>query len=194
MMISELDHRVKNNLAAVITLAEQTARAAETIPDFTAKFMGRIRALARMHGALAHMRWEGVGLRQLTQQTIEIYHSDRGCRVEMSGPDVTLPATAATPVAMTIHELATNAAKYGVLSADGGTLEVLWDVEARDSNQWLRLKWKERGGPAVRPPDRRGFGIELIEGGIAHELRGVVRLSFEPEGVVCDLQIPLDTR
>ncbi|MBC7834673.1 MAG: PAS domain S-box protein [Phycisphaerales bacterium] len=191
LMMAELDHRVKNNLAAVLSVADQTMRTSGTIKEFGDAFTGRIRALARMHGVLARSRWVGARLRDLISQALEAYLIAGG-QVDADGPEVLLPARAASPVAMALHELATNAAKYGALSTPGGIVSIRWTpvLDARGDHA-VKLVWKEHGGPPVTPPVRRGFGTELIEGGIAYELHGSVTLEFQPDGVRCEIIIPL---
>jgi two-component sensor histidine kinase len=190
-MMSELDHRVKNNLATVISLLEQTGRTAKSQADFHQTFLGRLQALARMHKALSRTHWEGVGLRPLVSQTLEAYQSDHPGRVQISGDDVTLPARAASPLAMALHELATNAVKYGALSVPQGSVRVEWTLADAEGVPHLSLLWTESGGPAVTPPEESGFGSELIQGGIAYELHGEARIEFDPRGVRCYMNIPL---
>ncbi len=197
LMMAELDHRVKNNLAAVLSIADQTLRSASSLADFGEAFTGRIRALARMHGALAQSRWKGANLADLARQSLEAYMVGNGRRVFIDGPDVLLPARAASPVCMALHELATNAAKYGALSVPSGRVDVRWsladpDPDAPDAPRRVDLQWTESGGPPVAEPHRRGFGTELIEGGIAYELHGDVEITFHPRGFACRMTIPLE--
>ncbi len=190
LMMAELDHRVKNNLAAVLSIADHTIRSSSSLKEFSESFQGRIRALARMHHVLARGRWQGAVLGELAKHTLEPY----GARVVAHGPEVTLPARAASPIAMALHELATNASKYGALSTHEGSVTVTWTIHEREPGEppLLRLRWEESGGPPVVEPQRRGFGTELIEGGIAYELRGNVAITWRPEGLVCDMAIPLE--
>jgi PAS domain S-box-containing protein len=198
-MMAELDHRVKNNLAAVLSLAEQSARGAASVEAFVSTLIGRIRAMARMHSALAGGRWEGAALRQLVRQSLEAYmlHGDgdgeREGRIVARGPEVWIPARAVSPLAMALHELATNAAKYGALRAPIGRVDIAWTVEegADGSGPRLSLLWTESGGPRVAAPVKAGFGTQLIRGGIAYELRGNVVLEFPPEGARCRIELPL---
>ncbi len=190
-MMAELDHRVKNNLAAVISLAEQTGRGAGTYREFLDKFMGRIRAMSRMHSVLARSRWQGADLRTLVTQTLEAFGSDSAGRATVDGESVMLGARAAQAMAMALNELATNAVKYGALSAPGGVVHVTWTSEGEGVSRILRLRWEESGGPTVARPEKRGFGSQLIEGAIAYELRGTVGVEFEPGGVVCTMVVPV---
>lgn len=195
LMLAELDHRVKNNLAAVLSIAEQSARVAGSLEEFHSAFTGRVRALARMHSALTRGKWQGVEVRDLVDQTLEAYMLTGGGRVYAEGEKAVLPARAASPVCMALHELATNAAKYGALSVPDGRVDVSWRVEdSRDgpgAAKRIVLTWTESRGPPVSPPEKRGFGLELIEGGIAYELRGHVDLQFPESGVVCKMDIPM---
>lgn len=197
LMMAELDHRVKNNLAAVLSIADQTIRSSTSLADFGEAFTGRIRALARMHGVLAQSRWKGANLADLARQSLEAYMVGNGRRVFIDGPDVLLPARAASPVCMALHELATNAAKYGALSVPSGRVDIRWsladpDPDAPDAPRRVELQWTESGGPPVAEPRRRGFGTELIEGGIAYELHGDVEIAFHPSGLACRMTIPLE--
>lgn len=193
LMMAELDHRVKNNLATVISLLEQTGRTSRSLQEFQQTFHGRLQALARMHKSLSRTHWEGVGLHALVTQTLEAYQSSPPGRVEIIGDDVSLPARAASPIAMAIHELATNAVKYGSLSVPQGRVRVEWSL--RDDDQpgqaHILLRWSESGGPPITESPTPGFGTELIQGGIAYELHGEARIEFSPEGVSCTMTIPL---
>jgi PAS domain S-box-containing protein len=192
LMMAELDHRVKNNLAAVISLAEQTGRKATAYAEFLDTFMGRLRAMARMHSVLAGSRWQGADLRTLVTQTLEAFGSGSAGRVEVQGQETLLAPRAAQAIAMALNELATNAVKYGALSGPSGFVKVSWSAQPLENGRRrLRLTWSESGGPPVSPPQRRGFGSELIEGAIAYELRGKAHLEFHPDGVVCEFDVVL---
>jgi PAS domain S-box-containing protein len=192
LMMAELDHRVKNNLATVISLLEQTGRTSSSQQEFHHTILGRLQALARMHKALSRTHWAGVALHALVSQTLEAYRASDPARVQIVGEDLTLPARAASPLAMALHELATNAAKYGALSVPQGRVRVEWSVASDPQNaRHLTLVWTESGGPPVTPPHQNGFGTELIQGGIAYELHGEARIEFLPAGVRCTMHIPL---
>lgn len=191
-MMAELDHRVKNNLAAVLTLAEQSIKPAQSVADFCETLMGRLRALARMHNSLAQTHWHGAHLLPLVQQTMEAFRQGASTAVSLTGEDVVLPPRTASALAMALHELATNALKYGALSSPEGRVAVAWSEVSESGRPMLRLTWTESGGPAVAPPTRRGFGRELIEGGVAHEALGRVSLGFPPSGVVCEMIVSLE--
>jgi PAS domain S-box-containing protein len=192
LMMRELDHRVKNNLAAVLSIAEQSLHVCTSLEDFRESFTGRIRALARVHGLLAGSGWEGASVRELVAMVLEAYAHGDGSRVELAGEDVTLTARATSPVCMALHELATNAVKYGSLSVPSGRVSVAWEVEEEDKQRNLRLSWVESGGPVVAEPRSRGFGAELIEGAVAYELHGRVNVTYDPHGVRCEMVVPLE--
>jgi two-component sensor histidine kinase len=150
------------------------------------RFEGRLGALSAAHGILTKERWEAVPLRRLICDTFTAVRSDDE-RLKLEGPDLDLPPKVSVSLAMAIHELATNALKYGSLSNETGQVAISWTTD----EQRLRLHWKERGGPPVREPDRRGFGSRMIERGLAAELGGKVAIRFEPDGVSCEVDAPL---
>lgn len=192
LMMRELDHRVKNNLAAVLSIAEQSLHVCSSLEDFRESFTGRIRALARVHGLLAGSGWEGASVRELVSMVLEAYAHGDGGRVGLAGEEVTLTARATSPVCMALHELATNAAKYGSLSVPSGRVSVRWEVEVEDGQRVMKMTWAESGGPAVAEPSSRGFGAELIEGAIAYELHGRVNVTYAPSGLLCEMDVPLE--
>ncbi len=195
LMMAELDHRVKNNLAAVISLAEQSGRATTSYAEFRESFLGRVRALSRLHNALAATRWDGANLGALVRQTLEAFGQDASSQAAIDGPGVVLPPRVAQSVGMAVNELCTNAVKYGALSREGGRVQVRWRLVEHHGPEGpisaVELAWTESGGPPVVAPTRRGFGTELIEGAIAYELGGSVDMRFEPDGLRCTLLIPL---
>lgn len=188
LMIAELDHRVKNNLAAVIAIMQQTMRSAATLPEFTDSFAGRVRAMATTHEALARGKWEGIPLNDLIARTLGHYGGADGSRLRFSGPQVSLPARAALPLSMALHELATNAAKYGSLAVSDGYVQIAWTL--RDDDE-LELTWTERGGKPVTRPTRTGLGTQLVQGLIGYELQGTVAFDYPPEGVTCKMSMNL---
>jgi PAS domain S-box-containing protein len=183
-MMQELDHRVKNNLAAVLSIAEQTMSATTSLDQFRTAFTGRITALAHAHSALAASKWEGIELEELVHLTLEPYERRGSKRVHAEGPALRIPPEVASPLCMALHELATNAAKYGSLSAPQGRVEVRWTWLQDDG---VRLQWQESGGPSVVTPQHRGFGTELIEGLISYELGGRSTIEYDPHGVKCEM-------
>lgn len=192
LLIDELNHRVKNTLATVQSLASQSARGAATPETFREGFEGRLMALSKAHDQLTQNHWESAELRQLLSATLAPYvDSADGARAVIYGEDLVLRPRAALTLAMTFHELTTNAAKYGSLSVPKGRVEVRWQTLGDGSGAVLRIDWRELDGPAVVEPDRRGFGTRLIERGAAADLEGKVMLAFEPAGLRCTIDIPL---
>ena len=175
---------MKNTLATVQSIANQSLRNATTAAQARGDIEGRLIALSRAHDVLTREGWEGANLREIVAQAIEPF----GQRFVVAGPDLRLLPRMALALAMALQELATNAVKYGALSNETGEVEIAWTA---DDHRHLALTWTERGGPAVAPPNRRGFGSRLIERSLASDLGGTVALRFEPEGVVCAIAAPL---
>jgi PAS domain S-box-containing protein len=189
LLINELNHRVKNTLATVQSIAAQTARRAESPEDFREKFETRLIALSQTHNALTRGGWESAKLSELLAQEFEPY---AGQQVKTDGPDVDLPPRMAVTLGMVFHELATNAAKYGALSSPDGRVRVSWRTVLGPADATrLVLQWTEENGPPVRTPSRRGFGSRLIEGSVKGELGGTSRMAFDPEGFNYRLEVTL---
>jgi len=184
LLIHELNHRVKNMLATIQSVARQSLGRAEG-GSRLADFEERLMALAWTHDVLTQERWSGASLPVILGRTLAP-HAAPG-RVSLQGPEVRVSSGMALALAMGAHELATNAVKYGALSRDGGRVSVSWTVE----DGVVSLDWVETGGPPVIPPARRGFGSRLLERGLAHELGGHVELSFPPDGVRCRIRARL---
>jgi PAS domain S-box-containing protein len=191
LLVAELSHRVKNALATVISVAQQTRIESRSADDFGRIFEQRIRALAHVHGLLAETQWSGASLAGMVQEQLEPYQADRIDRVSVSGPDLLLRPKTALLLGMILHELATNAAKHGALSVTEGSVDVSWAVLFESGMRRLILDWVERDGPEVAPPARRGFGRTLVERGLGYELGGTARLNFEPTGLRARLEVPL---
>ena len=185
LLIHELNHRVKNTLAIVQAIAHQSFKGEALSISARRAFEGRLAALSAAHNLLTRQNWEGASIRQVLDEGLAAYRSSD--RISLSGPDLPLGPKPAVSLAMAVHELATNAVKYGALSNEQGRIEIDWAVEAGR----LRWTWRERGGPNVARPQRRGFGSRMIERGLAAELRGEVRLDFAEDGLVCTLSSPL---
>ena len=183
---------MKNTLATVQSIASQTARTAPTPAAFRAGFEGRLIALSQAHDQLTKHRWESADLRALLSASFAPYSAGPE-RIVLRGEDLVLRPRAVLTLAMTFHELITNAAKYGALSTPAGRIEIRWQPVVTPSGPaTLRIEWQEQDGPPVREPSQRGFGSQLIEGGVAAELGGSARLTFAPEGLRCTFDIPLD--
>lgn len=194
LLIDELNHRVKNTLATVQSLASQTARGAHTPSAFREGFEGRLIALSKAHDQLTIHHWESADLRELLSATLAPYAGVGADRVTLRGEDVVLRPRAVLTLAMAVHELTTNAAKYGALSVPSGQIEIHWQpVRGRNDRPMLSIDWTEQNGPTVDEPKARGFGSKLIEGSIAAELGGSARLAFRPQGLQCEILVPIET-
>ncbi|MFC7475202.1 HWE histidine kinase domain-containing protein [Dankookia sp. GCM10030260] len=188
LLAREVDHRAKNALAVVQSVLRLTQ--APDLPSFIRTVEGRVAALGRAQSLLASTRWDGADLRALLEGELAPFLG--GQRLELRGPPVVLPAVAAQPVAMAVHELATNAVKHGALSVPGGMLAVRWTVRPARPTR-LRLRWAEAGGPPVAgAPARRGFGSRVLEGTVRGQLGGAVELDWAASGLVCELDVPLE--
>ena len=193
LLINELNHRVKNTLATVQSMASQTLK---TEPDPAVafeKFESRLMGLSQVHDVLTRESWHGAGLRDVAERALapftEVAFTDDAARLSIAGPPVFLAPGGALTMALIFHELATNALKYGALSAPEGRVALTWtyDAESRD----LALAWTESGGPPVSPPTRRGFGSRLIERSLRGELKGAATMDYRPEGLVCTMRATL---
>jgi PAS domain S-box-containing protein len=189
LLIDELNHRVKNTLAAVQSISRQSARRAGSVDDFRELFEARLIALSQTHNALTRRSWERAQLTELLGQQLGPYPKDQ---VELDGAEVDLAPREALALGMVFHELATNAAKYGALSGSSGQVRVSWTVIPGGVRPQLLMEWTERGGPTVAKPARRGFGTRMVQGAVTGELGGSAELSFEPVGFHARLSIPLD--
>lgn len=190
LLLSELDHRVKNTLMTVTSLIGQTVKTNRSPEAFAEIVQGRIQALSRVHNLLTRKRWDRANLQELVEGELEPYRSDGNIIIE--GPDdILLTPKATFALALALHELATNAAKYGALSVPRGQVRVGWRMLRADARSWLSLEWLEKGGPRVGPPTRRGFGSELIERTLVYELEADVKRDFEPDGLECRIKFPL---
>lgn len=189
VLIDELNHRVKNTLATVQSLARQTARHAQDLPAFASTFEARILALSRAHDLLTRRHWSGAALQSLIGDIVAPYADDNG-RVQLDGPALDITPRAALSLTMAINELATNAAKYGALSRPVGAVSVRWSIDG-EPDPHLAIEWQECDGPAVVAPVRGGFGTRLMERCVARDLDGKFDLRYEPNGVRCTMRIPI---
>ena len=191
-LLDELNHRTQNTLATVLAIAGQTLRGMADEQTIDA-FEGRILALSKTHGLLGAENWDRVGLRDILDQTLETLGLDG--RVSIEGEACLLRPKEALILTMAFHELANNATAYGALSTEAsGRVDVTWEREAVPKGDQVRLLWRESGGPAVTPPSFMGFGRRLIQGGLAQDLNGEVRLAFKATGVACEIVMPASTR
>jgi len=192
LLIAELDHRVKNVLARVAVIAMHTRQSGMTMDEFVQALDGRIQSMAAAHSLLSQSRWGGVGLTDLIRRQLAPYTTD--ANTQIGGPEVMLTAAETQAVAMVIHELVTNAAKYGALSSPDGRVSVSWDRTRADAAAILTITWRELGGPPVTAPVQSGYGSSLIRDLIPHELGGTVDLVFPSDGACCKIEIPLKRR
>jgi two-component system CheB/CheR fusion protein len=186
-LLRELDHRVKNALATVVALAEKSGDGAVDLDDFRARFIGRVRAIARTHEGLARSNWGPMTVTDVVAMTLAPFGGARSDHLLTSGDRVTLPASRVAPLTMVLHELATNAAKYGAWSQSGGRVAVAW---AHTADGALCLSWRETGGPELSARPAPGSGLRFIEGIVSHEFGGLAELDFRADGLVCTLHIP----
>ena len=181
----EAEHRTKNILSLLATVRLSRA---DTSDDLKQLIEGRINALAKVHTLFVESRWAGAELRSLATQELSPYSGETEGRVRIDGPPEMLEPNLAQTVAISLHELATNAAKYGSLSAAGGHVEITW---SRTTEGRLSLRWIESGGPPVMPPTRRGFGRSIMENIIVGQLRGEVHFDWRDQGLKCEVTLPL---
>ena len=188
MLVGELNHRVKNLFAVVRALATQ-ADGARTAVQYQKVFLGRVDALARTHDLLFASEWRGAELRSLAG-VLQPFAGDRAEAIEIEGVRLELGARQALSLSLVLHELATNAAKYGALSVSDGRVRLSWQIEDGDQGKHIRLRWEERGGPPVAPPQEAGFGTQLIRRAFDYELDGTADLSFASEGFRLEATFP----
>ncbi len=188
LLLAELSHRVKNMLAVVTGIAHQTAKSCTSLHEFAPAFAGRLQALARGHEMLTVSSWEGAGLPELVEALLGPYALPEDMRVTFGGPPVDLDAKQVISLSMILHELITNAAKYGALSSDEGRIAVAWNWSAADRPGRLRLTWKESGLRGVVPPAKNGFGLKMIGLSAAHELGGSSSLEWQEDGLLFTLE------
>lgn len=191
LLINELNHRVKNTLTTVQSIIGRTLRGATAHSESVKTLEARLMALSRTHNVLSAENWDSADLHDIAAEALAPFATGDRTRLQVDGPEVRLRPRAALTLAMVLHELSTNAAKYGALSDAVGRVALSWSIRNRNQGPWLRLVWRESGGPAVQPATRKGFGSTLIDQGIAHELGGSAELNFEPSGVTCTIEFPL---
>ncbi len=191
LLLNELNHRVKNTLATVQAVAAQSFRRPRSDGSGREMFESRLMALSRAHDVLTSESWEGASLNEIVAQAISPYRGGPPSRFEVSGPPVRLSAKMALSISMALHELATNAVKYGALSTEKGRVRVAWQMHSQADGRELQLEWLETDGPGVKVPRHKGFGSRLIERGLAHELGGEARIEYRPAGVWCEIRARL---
>lgn len=187
LLLGELNHRVKNTLAVVYSIANQTLRTSGDDPArFVQAFLQRLQALSLTHDLLMQETWQGAWLSEIVANCLKPYQDAAEHRMDVGGENVLLPPNKAVALALGLHELATNAAKYGALSNGTGRISVAWRTVESSPNT-LSLTWTESGGPTVVPPVTKGFGSHLLEKGLAHQLDGHVTMDYRPEGLRMEL-------
>lgn len=194
LLLHELNHRVKNTLATVQSVAAMTRRAAEAgDPQAWDAFIGRLQGLAKTHDLLTSTNWGGALLEDVLRSELDPYQDSFKQRIKLRGPRVNLQPSAVLALGLAVHELATNAVKYGSLSTDHGKLSVMWAVTSGPGPALLLVEWMESGGPLVKKPERQGFGTKLIQRGLAQQLGGDIKLDFAPAGVRCVITFPIES-
>lgn len=190
LLVNEMNHRVKNSLATIQAIAAQSFTDSQSLPQAQEAFANRLVSLAEAHDLLTRENWEGADLHEIAERLAALHGG--ADRFALSGPAVRLSPKTALSLSMALHELATNALKYGALHTPAGRVRIAWDVAAGPGAERLNLTWVERDGPPVKPPGQRGFGTRLIERGLAAELAGSAKIEFHPEGVVCRIDALLE--
>jgi len=184
LLAREVDHRAKNAMAIVQSIVRLTK--AESIAEYANVIEGRIKALSRAHALLSDSRWQGAEMAKLVEEELAPYRSSHADRIKISGPKLVLEPTTAQTLALALHELSTNAVKYGSLSQAAGRLELHWEIRPRE----IIVTWRESGGPVVQPPLQTGFGAKIITSSIERQLEGKVSFDWRPEGLFCELRAP----
>ena len=191
VLIRELHHRVRNMLATIQGVMAVTSRSSGTIQEFTRSFSERLQSLARTHQLLTDDLLQSASLSQLLEQELKPFDDGSGQRFRLDGPPIDLPSSLAVPFGMAIHELTTNALKYGALSTPAGRINVDWSVDGLEGSRALTLRWREHGGPAVKPPKRSGFGTILIDRVLGPQAHAQTQMTYDPGGVIFEMTAPL---
>lgn len=189
LLVNELNHRVKNTLAIVQSLVFQTLDGNRDPDEARDKVESRLLALSDAHNILTKENWQGADMAEIVDAAAGLCQQYAGERFEIAGPTVILEPRRAVALAMALHELCTNAIKHGALAVPGGRVGIHWGLDADRSV--VTLRWKETGGPTVKPPTQRGFGSTLLQRGLKHDLGGDAKLSFEADGLSCEIVIPI---
>ncbi|PHY21760.1 sensor histidine kinase [Caulobacter sp. BP25] len=187
LLVNELNHRVKNTLATIQSITQQSLRNAGVDCAVRDALEGRLMAIAATHNVLTDQNWSAASLRQIIDGSVIPYRASPD-QLTVSGPDLKVSPKTAVVMALAFHELAINALKYGALSAPTGHVDVIWTVKPKDR---LHIEWRESGGPLVRPPKRRGFGSRIVESALPGELAGTVQVDYRPDGLRCAIDAPL---
>ncbi|WP_110350645.1 HWE histidine kinase domain-containing protein [Methylobacterium sp. B4] len=194
LLADELNHRVKNSMATMLSIASQTLRNASSLEDAQETLVARVKSLSAAHDVLTRESWAGASLGEVVGEALHAFQDDARQRFLVNGPEVWLEPRLALAFTMALHELATNAVKYGALSNEGGRVVLDWEVMDAATSPRLRLRWEEVGGPPVVAPSRTGFGTRLIERALATEMGGTARIEYHPRGISFELMAPLPDR
>jgi two-component system, chemotaxis family, CheB/CheR fusion protein len=192
LLVDEMDHRVRNMLTVVIPIAGQTLRRSKTLEQFSDAYLGRIHAMAAAYTLLSRQGWKSVRLREILDEELKPFMVNGAGNVSISGPTLQMSPGGALAFGMIIHELATNAVKYGAFSTSDGHVVIDWRIEAIAGSSRFIFSWKEQGGLAVTPPPHHGFGTAVIDRTLKHELRGQAELDFSPNGLQATLYVPFE--
>ncbi len=190
VVIRELHHRVKNTLAIASAITSQSLKTANSLEEAAKTIGDRLLALGTAQDLLIRERWTGAGCRTLIENAVKAFQSKSLDQFEINGENIAISAGPAMSLSMVIHELCTNATKYGALSVSGGRVSIEWTTSEDNPKRFL-LHWKESGGPPVQEPSRKSFGSRLIEQALPGQLKGEARLRFDPSGLSCEVNIPL---
>jgi PAS domain S-box-containing protein len=191
LLVRELHHRVKNTLATVQAIMGSTARAASTMEEFQEKFIGRVASLSRTHSLLTEGMRQTILFHDILRNELDAFDDGTTHRIVLKGPLAELSSELAVPLGMAIHELTTNAAKYGALSVLGGSVEVTWSLCIEADGRKLLFQWLEKDGPPVEPPTRRGFGSRLLERVLTSQIHAEVVIDYNPDGLRARVAVPL---
>jgi PAS domain S-box-containing protein len=190
LLLREMNHRVKNTLAIIVSIANQTAASADSVKDFMASFRSRVQAFSGAHDLMLQNVRTSAPLEDVIERTLAAYRKKGPARIHLGGPTILLPHGPSVALNMALHELATNAAKYGALSVADGTLSITWSLDVGEAASILNLRWEESGGPVVREPSRKGFGSRLLKRTLA-TLGGEAITHFASSGFDCWISLPL---
>lgn len=193
VLARELEHRVKNILAVVQAIARRTFSGDASLPEARRSFQDRLSVLARSQATLTESQWSVASITETIRASIEPFADPNSGRIRFSGPDVDLDPKPSQALSMALHELFTNASKYGALSVPEGRVDIEWDIRDTEARQEVDLRWKEHGGPPVAPPEGTGFGSLMITQMLKAETGGEVGIKYLPEGLTCDIRIPVST-
>lgn len=192
MLLGELKHRVKNSLATIQAIASQTTRSAKSLEEFEQVFRARLQAIASAHDIITDKVGAGVDIRDMIKAQVGAYASEDTGNLELSGKDLSLGGTSAHTLGLVLHELATNASKYGSLSVEKGSIYICWDRLEGDDEGYFRLEWHERDGPRVSQPESKGFGSRLVDISVNRFERGRYKMDFNPDGLLVEIIMPIE--